>query len=134
MALDLFAKAREARIAVTRDVIRSFGRSAKATLLATATTSAALRNKLEDFQAGEKWAKNLVRRNGLHSQRLHTFTLMRMKRGKTRRMMTMRARSPWRAPHPPMPNCRLTSASWRQLRRSVGTETLLFICRKPGYR
>lgn len=71
MALDLFAKAREAKIAVTRDVIRSFGRSAKATLLATATTSAALRNKLEDFQAGEKWAKNLVRRNGLHSQRLH---------------------------------------------------------------
>ena len=69
--LDLFAKAREAKISVTRDVIRSFGRSAEATLLATATTSAAVREKLEDFMAGDKWAKNFVKRNGLSSQRLN---------------------------------------------------------------
>ena len=69
--LDLFAKAREAKISVTREVIRSFGRSAKATLLATASTSAAVREKLEDFMAGDKWAKNFVKRNGLRSQRLY---------------------------------------------------------------
>ncbi|CAB1099057.1 unnamed protein product [Ectocarpus sp. CCAP 1310/34] len=56
---------------VTRDVLRSFGRSARTTLLADTATSAAVRAKVEDFRAGEKWAKNFVKRNNIHSVRLH---------------------------------------------------------------
>ncbi|CAB1098723.1 unnamed protein product [Ectocarpus sp. CCAP 1310/34] len=96
IALDLLDKAREAKIPVTRDVLRSFGRSARATLLAdTATsaavrerledvkageratlladtaTSAAVRERLEDVKAGERWAKNFVKRNKIQSVGLH---------------------------------------------------------------
>ena len=70
LALDLFEKARKAKISVTRDVIRSFGRSAKTTLLKAPTTSADVRERLNDFKAGERWAKNFVKRNGLHSPKL----------------------------------------------------------------
>ena len=56
---------------VTRDSIKSFGRSAKSTLLAAPTTSAAVKAELQDFQAGETWAKNFVKRNGIQSKRLH---------------------------------------------------------------
>ena len=69
LALDLFEKARKAKISVTRDVIRSFGRSAKTTLLKASTTSADVRERLNDFKAGERWAKNFVKRNGLHSSK-----------------------------------------------------------------
>ena len=47
------------------------GEKRKATLLATATTFAAVREKHEDFMAGDKWANNFVKRNGLSSQRLN---------------------------------------------------------------
>ena len=70
LALDLFEKARKAKISVTRDVIRSFGRSAKPTLLKASTTSADVRERLNDFKAGERWAKNFVKRNGSHSSKL----------------------------------------------------------------
>ena len=56
---------------VTRDVLRSFGRSTVATLLAEPATSAAVRARVEDFKAGEKWAKNFVKRNKVLSARLH---------------------------------------------------------------
>ena len=56
---------------VPRDVLRSFGRSARATLLADTATSEAVRARVEDFKAGEKWAKNFVRRNKIQSLRLH---------------------------------------------------------------
>ena len=48
-----------------------FGRSAKKTLLASVTTTAADKERLERLQASEKWAKNFVVRNGLPSKRLH---------------------------------------------------------------
>ena len=70
LALDLFEKARNAKISVTRDVIRCFGRSAKTTLLKAPTTSADVRERLNDFKAGERWAKNFVKRYGLHSPKL----------------------------------------------------------------
>ena len=70
LALDLFEKARKAKISVTRDVIRSFGRSTKTTLLKAPATSADVRERLKDFKAGERWAKNFVKRNGLHSSKL----------------------------------------------------------------
>ncbi|CAB1097844.1 unnamed protein product [Ectocarpus sp. CCAP 1310/34] len=43
IALYLLAKARKAKVPVTRDVLRSFGRSARTTLLADTATSAAVR-------------------------------------------------------------------------------------------
>ena len=55
---------------VTRDVLRSFGRSARVTLLADTATSEAVRARVEDFKAGEKWAKNFVKRNKIKSVRL----------------------------------------------------------------
>ena len=48
-----------------------FGRSAKKTLLASVTNTAADKERLEKLQASEKWAKNSVVRNGLPSKRLH---------------------------------------------------------------
>lgn len=71
ITLSLLEKAREAKISVTRDAIRSFGRSARETLLAAPASSAALKAKLKEFKAGDRWARNFVKRNGLHSQRLH---------------------------------------------------------------
>ena len=71
IALDLPDKARKAKMPVTRDVLRSFGRSARITPLADTATSAAVRARVEDFKAGEKWAKNFVKRNNIHSVRLH---------------------------------------------------------------
>ena len=71
LALELFEKDRKAKYAVPRAVAMSFGRSAKKTLLASATTSAADKERLEGFQASEKWAKNVVVRNGLASTRLY---------------------------------------------------------------
>eukprot|EP00904_Undaria_pinnatifida_P000920 jgi/Undpi1/10829/HiC_scaffold_3.g01358.m1 len=65
-----FPKARKAKYAVTRAVM-FFGRSAKKTLLASVTTTAADKERLERLQASEKWAKNFVVRNGLPSKRLH---------------------------------------------------------------
>eukprot|EP00903_Cladosiphon_okamuranus_P013919 g12947.t1 len=56
---------------VTRDVLRSFGRSARATLLAEPGTSEAVRARVEDFKAGERWAKNFVKRNHIQSVKLH---------------------------------------------------------------
>ena len=56
---------------VTRDVLRSFGWSAKATLLADTATSAAARARVEDFRAGQEWAKNFVKRNKINSVGLH---------------------------------------------------------------
>ncbi|CAB1101968.1 unnamed protein product [Ectocarpus sp. CCAP 1310/34] len=56
---------------VTRDVLRRFGRSARATLLADTATSAAVRERVEDLKAGERWAKNFVKRNKIQSVRLH---------------------------------------------------------------
>ena len=61
IALDLLEKARQAKMPVTRDVLRSFGRSAKAILLADTAASAAVRARVEDFRAGERWAKNFVK-------------------------------------------------------------------------
>lgn len=71
IALDLLEKARQAKMPVTRDVLRSFGRSAKAILLADTAASAAVRARVEDFRAGEKWAVNFVKRNKINSVRLH---------------------------------------------------------------
>lgn len=69
--LDLFEKARAAKYSVTRNVIQSFGRSARATLLGSAKTSDTVKKGLDDFKAGEKWAKNFLKRNDLHSKVLH---------------------------------------------------------------
>ena len=74
------------------------------------------------------------RRKLRHGWLERTLMLTRRKRRKRRRMMAMRARSPRGVPHPPTPNCRLTLAFWRELRRSVGIKTLHFTCRKPGCR
>ena len=71
ITLDLLDKAWKAKMPVTRDVLRSFGRSARTTLLADTATSAAVRARVEDFKAGEKWAKNFVKSNNIHSVRLH---------------------------------------------------------------
>lgn len=71
IVLDLFEKARVGKIAVSRDVIQAFARSAKVTLLGAATTSAAVKAKLETFMAGQKWAKNFVKRQNLQSKVLH---------------------------------------------------------------
>ncbi|CAB1096975.1 unnamed protein product [Ectocarpus sp. CCAP 1310/34] len=71
IALDLLDKARKAKMPVTRDVLRSFGRSTRATLLADTATSAAVRERVEDFKAGKRWAKNFVKRNKIQSVRLH---------------------------------------------------------------
>ena len=69
--LDLLEEARQTKIPVTRDVLRSFGRAAKATLLADTAMSEAERARVEDFKAGEKWAKNFVKRNNIKCVRLH---------------------------------------------------------------
>lgn len=71
IVLDLFEQARVGKIAVGRDVIQAFGRSAKVTLLDAATTSAALKAKLETFLAGQQWAKNFAKRQNLQSKVLH---------------------------------------------------------------
>ena len=71
LVLELLEKARKAKYAVMRAVFMSFGRSANKTLLASATTSAADKERLEGFQASEEWGKNFVVRNGLASKRLH---------------------------------------------------------------
>lgn len=71
LVLDLVEKARAAKHVVSRAVIQSFGRAAKATLLGKEETSASVREKLEAFRAGDKWAKNFVKRAGLHSKVLH---------------------------------------------------------------
>ena len=52
--IDLLENARQEKMPVTRDVLRSFGWSAKATLLADTATSAAARARVEDFRAGQK--------------------------------------------------------------------------------
>ena len=69
--LELFEKPRKAKHAVPRAVVVSVGRSAKKTLLASVSTSAADNERLKGFQASNKWAKNFVVRNGLASTRLH---------------------------------------------------------------
>ena len=71
IAVDLLDKARKTKVPVTRDVLRSFGRSARTTLLADTATSAAVSERVGDFKAGEKWAKDFVERNNIHSVRLH---------------------------------------------------------------
>lgn len=71
LVLDLVNKARMAKYTVTGNVIRSFGRSAKATLLGSEKTTDSVRKRLEDFKAGDKWSKNFVKRNDLHSHKLH---------------------------------------------------------------
>ncbi|CAB1103823.1 unnamed protein product [Ectocarpus sp. CCAP 1310/34] len=43
----------------------------RATLLADTATSAAVRERVEDFKAGQRWAKNFVKRNKIQSVRLH---------------------------------------------------------------
>lgn len=68
--MDLLEKARKAKYPVTQVAIMAFGRSATKTLLAGTAVSAAEREKLEGFKAGEKWARNFVRRNGLVSKNL----------------------------------------------------------------
>ncbi|CAB1102539.1 unnamed protein product [Ectocarpus sp. CCAP 1310/34] len=50
IALYLHAKARKAKMPVTRDVLRSFGRSARTTLLADTATSAAVSAKVYRFR------------------------------------------------------------------------------------
>ena len=69
--MELIKKARTAKHSVTRAVIQSFGRSAKATLLASDNTPGPVKERLEEFKAGDKWAKNFVKRNELHSKVLH---------------------------------------------------------------
>lgn len=71
IALSLLEQARETKISVARDAIRSFGRSAWETLLAAPASPAALKAKLTDYKAGDWWARIFVKRNGLYSQRLH---------------------------------------------------------------
>lgn len=70
IVLDLFEKARKAKISVTRAVMQAFGRSATATLLEASTSGEKLK-KLETFQAGDKWAKNFVKRQNLVTKVLH---------------------------------------------------------------
>lgn len=69
--MDLFEAARKGNIAVTRALIQAFGRSAKTTLSDAATTSAALKAKLDTFRASDKWAQNFTRRQSLASKALH---------------------------------------------------------------
>lgn len=71
IVLDLFEKARVGKIPVSRDVIQAFGRSAKATLLEAASTSDAVKQKLEVFMAGQTWVRNFVKRQDLQSKVLH---------------------------------------------------------------
>ena len=70
IVLGLFEKARKAKISVTRAVMQAFGRSATATLLEASTSGEKLK-KLETFQAGDKWAKNFVKRQNLVTKVLH---------------------------------------------------------------
>lgn len=56
---------------VTRDILRSFGRAARATLLADPAASKEVKARVEDFKAGERWARNFVKRNSIDSVRLH---------------------------------------------------------------
>ena len=51
IALDLLENARKTKMAVTRDVLRSFGRSARATLLADPAASKEVKARVEDFKA-----------------------------------------------------------------------------------
>ncbi|CAB1112872.1 unnamed protein product [Ectocarpus sp. CCAP 1310/34] len=71
IALDLLEKARKTKMPVTRDVLRSFGRAARATLLADPAASTEVKARVEDFKAGERWARNFVKRNSIDSVRLH---------------------------------------------------------------
>ncbi|CAB1110321.1 unnamed protein product [Ectocarpus sp. CCAP 1310/34] len=71
IALDLLEKARKTKMPVTRDVLRSFGRAARATLLADPAASKEVKARVEDFKAGERWARNFVKRNSIDSVRLH---------------------------------------------------------------
>ena len=71
LAMGHFDKTRKAKYTVTRAVVTSFGRSGKKTVLASPTTSAADKERLDGIHASERSAKNLVVRNGLASKRLH---------------------------------------------------------------
>ena len=71
IVLDLLEKARKTNMPVTRDVLRSFGRSARAALLVDPAASKEVKARVEDFEAGERWARNFVKRNKIQSARLH---------------------------------------------------------------
>lgn len=49
----------------------SFGISTKGNLMAVATTAFDVKQKLEAFNAGEKWARNFISRNHMTSTVLH---------------------------------------------------------------
>lgn len=68
--MNLVTHARKHGLPVDRFSIQTFGRKAKASLAAKAST-AAERQQLDDFNASEGWAKKFVSRHNLRSKRLH---------------------------------------------------------------
>ena len=68
--MELLTRARAHGLPVDRFAIQSFGRKAKASLLAQASTPAE-RERLDGFTGSEGWAKKFVGREGLKSRKLH---------------------------------------------------------------
>ena len=69
----LVDEARKVPLPVTMETLMSFGISAKDQLTAAATTASDVKEKLEAFNAGDKWARNFipVSRNQMTSIVLH---------------------------------------------------------------
>jgi hypothetical protein len=69
LTLESFDRARQLRLPMTRDTLRTFGLKAQAELLKSCSEEEKLR--LESFTASEHWVKRFVTRNQLASVRLH---------------------------------------------------------------
>lgn len=69
--LELVEQARKVPLPVTRESIQSFGMASRDKLIAAESTSAEDKNKLENFGASLKWARNFISRHGMSSIVLH---------------------------------------------------------------
>ena len=68
--MELLTQARAHGLPVDRFAIQSFGRRAKASLVAQASTPTE-RERLDGFITSEGWAKKFIGREGLKSRKLH---------------------------------------------------------------
>lgn len=68
--MELLTHARAHGLPVDRLAIQAFGRKAKATVAAKASTPAE-RDRLDKFIASEGWAKKFIARHNLKSRKLH---------------------------------------------------------------
>ena len=69
--IEYFELARKHGLPVTRRSLRSMGIAVKEKLLAVGGLEESARVALETFAASEKWARNVIKRNGLQHIRLH---------------------------------------------------------------